>query len=137
MFVVFLLYMFVFFCKQKTAYEMRISDWSSDVCSSDLLDRFFRVRRRFSVRGRLLRILFSQLGFTSVGDVIGIASRRKIETGWNNLRTAPASGPIRRPKELHHHPLKFFRVFFMANTAERSRDRKRTRLNSSHSCAPR
>src|SRR3546814_6274551 len=28
---------FVFFFKQKTAYEMRISDWSSDVCSSDLL----------------------------------------------------------------------------------------------------
>src|SRR3546814_5123432 len=37
------LYMFVlfffFFFKQKTAYEMRISDWSSDVCSSDLLGR--------------------------------------------------------------------------------------------------
>src|SRR3546814_9576891 len=29
--------MVYFFCKQKTAYEMRISDWSSDVCSSDLL----------------------------------------------------------------------------------------------------
>src|SRR3546814_6664939 len=28
--------MCVFFFKQKTAYEMRISDWSSDVCSSDL-----------------------------------------------------------------------------------------------------
>src|SRR3546814_5221651 len=28
--------MFLFFFKQKTAYEMRISDWSSDVCSSDL-----------------------------------------------------------------------------------------------------
>src|SRR3546814_5562383 len=27
----------LFFSKQKTAYEMRISDWSSDVCSSDLL----------------------------------------------------------------------------------------------------
>src|SRR3546814_2537066 len=27
----------VVFCKQKRAYEMRISDWSSDVCSSDLL----------------------------------------------------------------------------------------------------
>src|SRR3546814_3075906 len=27
----------VFFFKQKTAYEMRISDWSSDVCSSDLM----------------------------------------------------------------------------------------------------
>src|SRR3546814_2038486 len=29
-------YLFFFFFKQKTAYEMRISDWSSDVCSSDL-----------------------------------------------------------------------------------------------------
>src|SRR3546814_9612086 len=30
----------VFFFKQKTAYEMRISDWSSDVCSSDLESSF-------------------------------------------------------------------------------------------------
>src|SRR3546814_1877188 len=29
--------MLIFFFKQKTAYEMRISDWSSDVCSSDLI----------------------------------------------------------------------------------------------------
>src|SRR3546814_12645212 len=29
-------FVFLFFFKQKTAYEMRISDWSSDVCSSDL-----------------------------------------------------------------------------------------------------
>src|SRR3546814_10253330 len=34
--------LFVFFFKQKTAYEMRISDWSSDVCSSDLVDGFLR-----------------------------------------------------------------------------------------------
>src|SRR3546814_16495016 len=34
-YVAFCFYMFFFF-KQKTAYEMRISDWSSDVCSSDL-----------------------------------------------------------------------------------------------------
>src|SRR3546814_3941149 len=34
---------FFFFFKQKTAYEMRISDWSSDVCSSDLA-RAFRWR---------------------------------------------------------------------------------------------
>src|SRR3546814_7101564 len=33
----FILFVFIFFFfKQKTAYEMRISDWSSDVCSSDL-----------------------------------------------------------------------------------------------------
>src|SRR3546814_2156627 len=31
-----MIFLIVFFFKQKTAYEMRISDWSSDVCSSDL-----------------------------------------------------------------------------------------------------
>src|SRR3546814_1734591 len=35
---VLLSYVLFFFFKQKTAYEMRISDWSSDVCSSDLAD---------------------------------------------------------------------------------------------------
>src|SRR3546814_7409886 len=34
-----------FFFKQKTAYEMRISDWSSDVCSSDLEKRLRAFRR--------------------------------------------------------------------------------------------
>src|SRR3546814_8476345 len=34
-------FVFLFFFKQKTAYEMRISDWSSDVCSSDLPDEIF------------------------------------------------------------------------------------------------
>src|SRR3546814_3872179 len=35
-----------FFFKQKTAYEMRISDWSSDVCSSDLGAMAFFARRQ-------------------------------------------------------------------------------------------
>src|SRR3546814_4039425 len=35
-----------FFFKQKTAYEMRISDWSSDVCSSDLIGRWRGRRHR-------------------------------------------------------------------------------------------
>src|SRR3546814_2430502 len=68
--------LYVFFFKQKTAYEMRISDWSSDVCSSDLsarrakrssvLDAATRhalpqspevaeVERRFEERGSLCR----------------------------------------------------------------------------------
>src|SRR3546814_1857355 len=34
--VIHLFFFLFFFFKQKTAYEMRISDWSSDVCSSDL-----------------------------------------------------------------------------------------------------
>src|SRR3546814_8567960 len=44
---------FVFFFKQKTAYEMRISDWSSDVCSSDLRLSFHS--RSSSVQGWLQR----------------------------------------------------------------------------------
>src|SRR3546814_19240152 len=50
---------FFFFFKQKTAYEMRISDWSSDVCSSDLhgdslspLDAVGRLGRRRSAVAR-------------------------------------------------------------------------------------
>src|SRR3546814_9021352 len=39
MYMIFLLFICFFFFKQKTAYEMRISDWSSDVCSSDLVER--------------------------------------------------------------------------------------------------
>src|SRR3546814_14063428 len=52
-------YFFVFFFKQKTAYEMRISDWSSDVCSSDLL--WFPARCRFC--GILVN--FDQMGSES------------------------------------------------------------------------
>src|SRR3546814_11354304 len=52
-----------FFFKQKTAYEMRISDWSSDVCSSDLgrwatgrgLPRVFGHRRGAEVTRKILR----------------------------------------------------------------------------------
>src|SRR3546814_987305 len=59
---------FFFFFKQKTAYEMRISDWSSDVCSSDLahvprqlpaIGRFREAardsRRRRGLRGKRAR----------------------------------------------------------------------------------
>src|SRR3546814_2955076 len=45
---------FFFFFKQKTAYEMRISDWSSDVCSSDLLsearEMLLEARRKLAKR---------------------------------------------------------------------------------------
>src|SRR3546814_10043872 len=47
--------MLFFFFKQKTAYEMRISDWSSDVCSSDLRRRQQEELRR-QEEERLARI---------------------------------------------------------------------------------
>src|SRR3546814_5391920 len=56
------LYLFFFFFKQKTAYEMRISDWSSDVCSSDLV-----VVRRHRAGDRLHQ-------FPALGDWLRRAS---------------------------------------------------------------
>src|SRR3546814_3412064 len=48
--------MFFFFFKQKTAYEMRISDWSSDVCSSDLREDADsgRIKARLLQRARII-----------------------------------------------------------------------------------
>src|SRR3546814_10581663 len=48
-----------FFFKQKTAYEMRISDWSSDVCSSDLVDPIpadLRGQRPFDICHRIVHL---------------------------------------------------------------------------------
>src|SRR3546814_4028042 len=54
---------FFFFFKQKTAYEMRISDWSSDVCSSDLAWRraWFQVHKWI---GLILAILIIPICLT-------------------------------------------------------------------------
>src|SRR3546814_2433610 len=55
-----------FFFKQKTAYEMRISDWSSDVCSSDLLVRQ-SIRRRLEDRLEPLREVGRQAHYGTPG----------------------------------------------------------------------
>src|SRR3546814_2929178 len=108
-----MLVLFVFFFKQKTAYEMRISDWSSDVCSSDL-----GIRREF--RGVILEadlpVLFGDsalgLGVPALGDRI------------RNLKRCV------RPAQLFTRQ----RNFRLAErgTVRRLLDRKSTRLNSSH-----
>src|SRR3546814_1993088 len=53
-----------FFFKQKTAYEMRISDWSSDVCSSDLVPS--------SVAGVVKELRVKLGDSVSEGDVIAV-----------------------------------------------------------------
>src|SRR3546814_2665449 len=64
----------VYFCffKQKTAYEMRISDWSSDVCSSDLLHR--RELERITA-GRELEI--DDLVDTRAARAVAVRHRRQ------------------------------------------------------------
>src|SRR3546814_12912526 len=56
LFLVFWFFVYFFFFKQKTAYEMRISDWSSDVCSSDLCDRLTDMAGGIRDRAERLRI---------------------------------------------------------------------------------
>src|SRR3546814_14920807 len=61
-----------FFFKQKTAYEMRISDWSSDVCSSDLIGAFMTGRKIFSDADAALDgILFD--GMTIMSGGVGLS----------------------------------------------------------------
>src|SRR3546814_3774538 len=68
-----------FFFKQKTAYEMRISDWSSDVCSSDLLarDRLGHVDRvlRHEIDADALRADQAD----DLLDLVGQRGRRVVE----------------------------------------------------------
>src|SRR3546814_3617637 len=62
----------VFFFKQKTAYEMRISDWSSDVCSSDLELGATAVPGRalvFLVERDAQRLKLGDVGVVVLGDV--------------------------------------------------------------------
>src|SRR3546814_2176943 len=59
-----------FFFKQKTAYEMRISDWSSDVCSSDLIpgpDMFEHADRNDAVEGAVDVAIVDQFEAHMVG----------------------------------------------------------------------
>src|SRR3546814_9523896 len=83
--------MLFFFFKQKTAYEMRISDWSSDVCSSDLLPAleideaiFLLVAARNAARGRVALVVAAArlaLAFGQRLDGPALPERRLIEIG--------------------------------------------------------
>src|SRR3546814_4910336 len=76
----------VFFFKQKTAYEMRISDWSSDVCSSDLAVRaelveapFFLARQKKRAALRQAQGERSLVFFASSRETIPRARARSEE----------------------------------------------------------
>src|SRR3546814_9010800 len=105
----------IFFFKQKTAYDMRISDWSSDVCSSDLSSWIFdgfggnktedamNFWRGLPIEGRKI-------------DLRVLARMKLIHIGGGN------PGIDRQDSTIRHD---------LQNGLPR-RDRKSTRLNSSH-----
>src|SRR3546814_4156236 len=113
--------MLVFF-KQKTAYEMRISDWSSDVCSSDLVRVGFEILKGLGIRHRGVRIVScpscARQGFNVIKTVEALEARlAHISTP---LSLSVLGCVVNGPGEARR-------------TRGSSRtDRKSTRLNSSH-----
>src|SRR3546814_10629920 len=65
----YILWVFVFFVKQKTAYEVRISDWSSDVCSSDLEEDLGAAREL--VHSHLRFVVHVARGYNGYGLPLG------------------------------------------------------------------
>src|SRR3546814_8900280 len=63
-----------FFFKQKTAYEMRISDWSSDVCSSDLMTP---VKSREPTNDQFHSVALVE-GSTSINSKTGRSEERRV-----------------------------------------------------------
>src|SRR3546814_6538290 len=121
-----------FFFKQKTAYEMRISDWSSDVCSSDLQQVLHL--GEVLTEGHHLLARCTQFG-NGRGDLAdrGVAGEAHAVHAQQHAFDAVVGARLveraQQVAQLH---------FMHAGAAERAErahaDRKSTRLNSSHSC---
>src|SRR3546814_3513503 len=82
-----------FFFKQKTAYEMRISDWSSDVCSSDLFPKKEPLRAELEAFRDAVRGLSSELATMKEA----VHTLDVVETA---LLSAHADGSIRDRKSV-------------------------------------
>src|SRR3546814_2117087 len=122
---------FVFFFKQKTAYELRISDWSSDVCSSDLLEfgeqhvvaveqvhRHVDARRFLEIVERILAdigvpIVEVELGFLAVGERLAalLAARREARSEEHTselqslMRISYAVFCLKKKRKLRQHAI--------------------------------
>src|SRR3546814_2819660 len=110
-----LFFLLFFFFKQKTAYEMRISDWSSDVCSSDL--------------GRAVGVGTTMLLHC---DYVLLAEGTILTTPFVNLALVPeAASSLLLPLRIGH--ARAFAAFALGEpiAAADAQDRKSTRLNSS------
>src|SRR3546814_6247284 len=108
-----------FFFKQKTAYEMRISDWSSDVCSSDLL--VDRLRGQIETIGSELGVDFlQQFAELRQQPALGLGARLRCAAGDHVLAV--------HQREAGCVPQLVAEVL----VALAAIDRKSTRLNASH-----
>src|SRR3546814_6115491 len=115
---------YIFFFKQKTAYEMRISDWSSDVCSSDLqlAEGVIQIRRIVGAACRLLPC------------VARILKRELAEHAFAGLHAHVLRMQADRAQEAHVAQQRIAELadVDLGGATAKTGDRKSTRLNSSH-----
>src|SRR3546814_4361642 len=132
----------MFFFKQKTAYEMRISDWSSDVCSSDLL--LLPVWNKLPQDDVRVWRIDDAAGTSILGRIVMPAALEKLETAFgleSSIKLTPAElieaargGDGTLIPGLHGARL----VSTMVNSSRRfevrdfQRSEEHTRLKSSH-----
>src|SRR3546814_756784 len=78
----------LFFFKQNTAYEMRVSDWSSDVCSSDLVDlilsRIAHKHASLGITPDQYAIVHEHL-FAAIVEILGDAVTPDVATAWDEV----------------------------------------------------
>src|SRR3546814_10491864 len=123
--------MLFFFFKQKTAYEMRISDWSSDVCSSDL-------RLRASITGQTAQIAVDLAANKDLTKALlaeaGLPVPRGIVVRSADEAAAFAERVgfplVTKPLDGNHG--RGVSTALLNEAQVREGDRKSTRLNSSH-----
>src|SRR3546814_10373142 len=120
-----------FFFKQKTAYEMRISDWSSDVCSSDLRSSQIVGLHRKDRFVRLIgRHLVEQLVDPGVDDQDS-GVRGTDETGRDHAPVESDQVVVEARRVEQPHRLGMIAELRPADRLPQLVDRKSTRLNSS------
>src|SRR3546814_8295409 len=128
-----LLFVFFFF-KQKTAYEMRISDWSSDVCSSDLgKDSLAATRIARALASSGIGVL--RFDFAGLGGSEGCFSDTTFAADVADLIAAghAMAAVDKTPGLLIGHSLGGAAALMAAREIPSIRaDRRRTRLNSRH-----
>src|SRR3546814_10011308 len=81
-----------FFFKQKTAYEMRISDWSSDVCSSDLMRRVTQLNLETPLL--IAQHLLPAMKAAGFGRIVNISSRAALGKELRSAYAATKAGLI-------------------------------------------
>src|SRR3546814_5726425 len=119
-------YFFLF--KQKTAYELRISDWSSDVCSSDLVFYFS------STIARNALALIQVMSATTKQEHFFTSGNTKRVAGTKRFARLEPHLDLWRLQLLREwgHGTQYLDSTIKCNTTMQKLDRKSTRLNSSH-----